>query len=176
MIGGHRAVGAGLGRDDLECRSWTRLQMAGDELVEVAALEGVFLEGEMQVRAQSANLPAPDIIAGDITADLEAALEQFATIAMFDPGAEERLLSWELPSARRLLAFGCASQGGGRCAAGCRYPAPSSIVREDRVGFIAHHSASPTVLRQPPASNAGAWIWAWVSGIFRTLPTAREGH
>ncbi len=30
---------------------------------------------------QSANLPAPEIIAADITADLEAALEQFATIA-----------------------------------------------------------------------------------------------
>ncbi|MDB6029233.1 MAG: putative type restriction enzymeP protein, partial [Verrucomicrobiales bacterium] len=29
----------------------------------------------------SANLPAPEIIAADITADLEAALEQFATIA-----------------------------------------------------------------------------------------------
>lgn len=29
----------------------------------------------------SANLPAPKIIATDITADLEAALEQFATIA-----------------------------------------------------------------------------------------------
>ncbi len=27
------------------------------------------------------NLPAPEIIAADITADLEAALEQFATIA-----------------------------------------------------------------------------------------------
>ncbi len=30
---------------------------------------------------ESANLPAPEIIARDITADLEAALEQFATIA-----------------------------------------------------------------------------------------------
>jgi type I restriction enzyme M protein len=30
---------------------------------------------------ESANLPAPEIIASDITADLEAALEQFATIA-----------------------------------------------------------------------------------------------
>jgi len=30
---------------------------------------------------ESANLPAPEIIAADITADLEAALEQFATIA-----------------------------------------------------------------------------------------------
>ena len=29
----------------------------------------------------SANLPAPEIIAADITADLETALEQFATIA-----------------------------------------------------------------------------------------------
>ena len=29
----------------------------------------------------SANLPAPEIIAADITADLEAALEQFGTIA-----------------------------------------------------------------------------------------------
>ena len=29
----------------------------------------------------SANLPAPEIIAADITADLEAAPEQFATIA-----------------------------------------------------------------------------------------------
>ncbi len=29
----------------------------------------------------SANLPAPEIIAADIVADLEAALEQFATIA-----------------------------------------------------------------------------------------------
>ena len=29
----------------------------------------------------SANLPAPEIIATDITADLESALEQFATIA-----------------------------------------------------------------------------------------------
>ncbi len=29
----------------------------------------------------SANLPAPEIIAADIAADLEAALEQFATIA-----------------------------------------------------------------------------------------------
>jgi len=30
---------------------------------------------------ESANLPSPEIIAADITADLEAALEQFATIA-----------------------------------------------------------------------------------------------
>lgn len=30
---------------------------------------------------KSANLPAPEIIAADIKADLEAALEQFATIA-----------------------------------------------------------------------------------------------
>jgi len=30
---------------------------------------------------ESANLPAPEIIAADIAADLEAALEQFATIA-----------------------------------------------------------------------------------------------
>ena len=30
---------------------------------------------------ESANLPAPEIIAQDITADLEAASEQFATIA-----------------------------------------------------------------------------------------------
>ena len=30
---------------------------------------------------ESANLPAPEIVAADITADLEAALEQFATIA-----------------------------------------------------------------------------------------------
>jgi len=30
---------------------------------------------------KTANLPAPEIIAADITADLEAALEQFATIA-----------------------------------------------------------------------------------------------
>ena len=30
---------------------------------------------------ESANLPAPEIIAADITADLESALEQFATIA-----------------------------------------------------------------------------------------------
>ena len=30
---------------------------------------------------ESANLPAPEVIAADITADLEAALEQFATIA-----------------------------------------------------------------------------------------------
>jgi len=30
---------------------------------------------------ESANLPAPEIIAADITADLEAAVEQFATIA-----------------------------------------------------------------------------------------------
>lgn len=30
---------------------------------------------------ESVNLPAPEIIAADITADLEAALEQFATIA-----------------------------------------------------------------------------------------------
>jgi len=30
---------------------------------------------------ESANLPAPELIAADITADLEAALEQFATIA-----------------------------------------------------------------------------------------------
>jgi type I restriction enzyme M protein len=30
---------------------------------------------------ESANLPAPEIIAAEITADLEAALEQFATIA-----------------------------------------------------------------------------------------------
>ena len=37
-------------------------------------LEGDALE-------ESANLPAPEIIAADITADLEAALEQFATIA-----------------------------------------------------------------------------------------------
>ena len=29
----------------------------------------------------SANLPAPKVIAADIAADLEAALEQFATIA-----------------------------------------------------------------------------------------------
>lgn len=32
-------------------------------------------------RTPSTNLPAPEIIAADITADLEAALEQFATIA-----------------------------------------------------------------------------------------------
>ena len=30
---------------------------------------------------ESANLPAPEIIAADITTDLEAAMEQFATIA-----------------------------------------------------------------------------------------------
>jgi len=30
---------------------------------------------------ESANLPAPEIIAAEITAELEAALEQFATIA-----------------------------------------------------------------------------------------------
>ena len=30
---------------------------------------------------ESANLPAPELIAADITADLEAAMEQFATIA-----------------------------------------------------------------------------------------------
>jgi type I restriction enzyme M protein len=30
---------------------------------------------------ESANLPAPEIIAQEITGDLEAALEQFATIA-----------------------------------------------------------------------------------------------
>lgn len=30
---------------------------------------------------ESANLPAPEIIAADITTDLEAALQQFATIA-----------------------------------------------------------------------------------------------
>ena len=30
---------------------------------------------------ESANLPAPEIIAAEIAADLEAALEQFATIA-----------------------------------------------------------------------------------------------
>ncbi|MDZ4198269.1 MAG: hypothetical protein U1E27_03190, partial [Kiritimatiellia bacterium] len=30
---------------------------------------------------ESANLPAPEVIAADITADLEAALEQFASIA-----------------------------------------------------------------------------------------------
>ena len=30
---------------------------------------------------ESANLPAPDVIAQEITDDLEAALEQFATIA-----------------------------------------------------------------------------------------------
>lgn len=30
---------------------------------------------------ESANLPAPEVIAADITADLEAAMEQFATIA-----------------------------------------------------------------------------------------------
>ena len=30
---------------------------------------------------ESANLPAPEVIAADITADLEAALEQFAAIA-----------------------------------------------------------------------------------------------
>ena len=30
---------------------------------------------------ESANLPEPEIIAADITADLEAAMEQFATIA-----------------------------------------------------------------------------------------------
>lgn len=30
---------------------------------------------------ESANLPSPDVIAADIVADLEAALEQFATIA-----------------------------------------------------------------------------------------------
>jgi len=30
---------------------------------------------------ESANLPPPDVIAAEIAADLEAALEQFATIA-----------------------------------------------------------------------------------------------
>jgi type I restriction enzyme M protein len=30
---------------------------------------------------ESANLPAPEMIAAEITADLEVALEQFATIA-----------------------------------------------------------------------------------------------
>jgi type I restriction enzyme M protein len=30
---------------------------------------------------ESANLPAPEVIAAEITEDLEAALEQFATIA-----------------------------------------------------------------------------------------------
>ena len=32
---------------------------------------------------ESANLPAPEIIAADSTADLEVALEQFATMAEF---------------------------------------------------------------------------------------------
>lgn len=32
-------------------------------------------------REESAKLPAPEIIAADIAADLEAAMEQFATIA-----------------------------------------------------------------------------------------------
>ncbi|MEJ7745482.1 MAG: class I SAM-dependent DNA methyltransferase [Luteimonas sp.] len=40
---------------------------------------------------ESANLPAPEVIAADITADLEAALEQFATIAE-DLNLEDRRL------------------------------------------------------------------------------------
>jgi type I restriction enzyme R subunit len=38
-------------------------------------------KARQEVLEESANLPAPEIIAADITADLEAALEQFATIA-----------------------------------------------------------------------------------------------
>ena len=51
---------------------------------------------------ESANLPAPEIIATDIAADLEAALEQFATIAddlqkiAHEPRGTERL-GWQKP-------------------------------------------------------------------------------
>jgi type I restriction enzyme M protein len=44
-----------------------------------ANLDIVWLKDE--ALEESANLPAPEIIAADIAADLEAALEQFATIA-----------------------------------------------------------------------------------------------
>jgi type I restriction enzyme M protein len=40
---------------------------------------GILLKDE--ALEESANLPAPEIIAQEIAADLEAALEQFATIA-----------------------------------------------------------------------------------------------
>ena len=55
-----------------------------------ADVKGDAYEGLLQKNAEdvkdealedSANLPAPEVIAADITADLEAALEQFATIA-----------------------------------------------------------------------------------------------
>ncbi|MBI5024728.1 MAG: hypothetical protein HZC18_07000 [Candidatus Omnitrophica bacterium] len=52
-----------------------------DELTkrDKANLDILWLKDEALV--DSANLPAPEIIAADITADLEAALEQFAEIA-----------------------------------------------------------------------------------------------
>ena len=40
-----------------------------------------WVPGANDALEESANLPAPEIIAADIAADLEAALEQFATIA-----------------------------------------------------------------------------------------------
>ena len=46
----------------------------GKDSYALLARDGVALE-------ESANLPAPEVIAADITADLEAAMEQFATIA-----------------------------------------------------------------------------------------------
>lgn len=42
-------------------------------------LDIFWLKGE--ALEESANLPAPEVIAADIAADLEAALEQFSTIA-----------------------------------------------------------------------------------------------
>jgi len=45
----------------------------------MAALDIFWLKDD--ALEESANLPAPEVIAADITADLEAAMEQFATIA-----------------------------------------------------------------------------------------------
>ena len=42
-------------------------------------MSSIWLKGD--VLAESANLPAPEVIAANITADLEPTLEQFATIA-----------------------------------------------------------------------------------------------
>jgi type I restriction enzyme M protein len=63
-------------------KPWTKkLWIYYDELVKRDKLNLDIFWLKDEALEESANLPAPEVIAADITADLEAALEQFATIA-----------------------------------------------------------------------------------------------
>jgi type I restriction enzyme M protein len=89
-FGGTRAVASKPGTDSAVPSSANRHQRKETERFKAFTYEELTKRDKVNLDIfwlkddaleESANLPAPEIIAADITADLEAALEQFATIA-----------------------------------------------------------------------------------------------